>query len=262
MDIKSNFFNQLIFCKDNFKNILYLSFYDLKLAYARTYLGPIWQVLAVLISSSLVSVIYSIIFKVDLATYLPKVFIAISIWTLISKIFTIGPTIFFGMYRNILLNFNIPLLYLVLRSVLINFFQFFNFIPIFIIMYFFLNIKPNILPLFFGLIILFICLTLFNFFLATICARFRDISNLLNSITPALTLITPIIWEKELLNEYKLYAYLNPFTSMIEIIKFPLLGLQVPFISYLIVIGIIFILLISTIIIVKLKGKNITYWSI
>ena len=60
-----------------------------------------------------------------------------------------------------------------------------------------------------------------------ISARFRDIPQLINSVIQIIFFMTPIMWKPELLGKHAYLAIWNPFYSLIEIVRAPLLG-QLP----------------------------------
>ena len=94
--------------------------------------------------------------------------------------------------------------------------------------YTFLFIPGFFLVIINGYWLLFIC--------SLICARFRDLGLLLSAIMSTGILLTPILWDKERLGIYENYVYINPFTSMVEVIRDPFLGIPVNPIAYLLLI--------------------------
>ena len=60
-----------------------------------------------------------------------------------------------------------------------------------------------------GLILVLLNCFLFLFLITLMCARFRDLSLLISSIMSAGILLTPILWEKERLGQFKNYVYLK-----------------------------------------------------
>jgi lipopolysaccharide transport system permease protein len=66
--------------------------------------------------------------------------------------------------------------------------------------------------------------------LSLVCARFRDIGQLVAIAMQVLFLLTPVMWQVEQLPpEYRPYVFsLNPFAAMLEGIRNPVVGLPVP----------------------------------
>ena len=90
--------------------------------------------------------------------------------------------------------------------------------------------------------------------------RFRDIKPLASSIMAAGTLITPIMWKKDMLGKYENYVYFNPFTHIIEVVRAPLIGNSVELFVYLTNIFFIIIGFSLTYFLFKKKGSKLIYW--
>ena len=93
-----------------------------------------------------------------------------------------------------------------------------------------------------------------------VTTRYRDFQPLIQSILSAATLLTPIIWNKEMLGDKMNYVYLNPLTFMIEIVRDPVIG-KIPELNvYLYNILLFLFLYIILFIFIKFKGNRIIYW--
>lgn len=66
--------------------------------------------------------------------------------------------------------------------------------------------------------------------LSSVCARFRDIPEIIRNIIQLMFFITPIFWEPSMLPERAVLVDANPFFHLIEVIRAPLLG-RVPALS-------------------------------
>ena len=111
-----------------------------------------------------------------------------------------------------------------------------------------------------GLILVLLNCFLLSLMVSIICSRFRDLGLLIKSIMRAGVLLTPILWDKSRLGEFENWIYLNPFTSMIEALRNPLLGMEI---NYMIYLKLFFILLINTTvsyILLKHKHKVFAFW--
>jgi lipopolysaccharide transport system permease protein len=60
--------------------------------------------------------------------------------------------------------------------------------------------------------------------LGGICARFRDIMPIVNSVMQIAFFLSPVIWKPAQLKEYAVWLPFNPFYDMLEILRSPLLG--------------------------------------
>jgi lipopolysaccharide transport system permease protein len=63
--------------------------------------------------------------------------------------------------------------------------------------------------------------------LGGLCARFRDIPPIVGSLMQMAFFVTPVIWKPELVGAKQWMLPFNPFFSLLEIVRGPLLG-EVP----------------------------------
>jgi lipopolysaccharide transport system permease protein len=57
-----------------------------------------------------------------------------------------------------------------------------------------------------------------------LCARFRDIPPIIGSVMQMAFFVTPVIWKPELIGEKAWLLPLNPFFTLLEVVRGPLLG--------------------------------------
>ena len=60
-----------------------------------------------------------------------------------------------------------------------------------------------------------------------VCARYRDMAQIVASVVQLAFFLTPIVWKPESLGRHRWAADINPLTHFIELVRAPLLG-QVP----------------------------------
>ena len=93
--------NYQIFIKNfflNYKTIIKLSYLDNKLKYRRTLLGPMWNSLAQLITIILLSIVWSKIFNMDLRDYLPRLYVGMTCFGLVTYYTSSATSIVYGQY--------------------------------------------------------------------------------------------------------------------------------------------------------------------
>ena len=90
--------------------------------------------------------------------------------------------------------------------------------------------------------------------------RFRDVAALITSLLSAATLLTPVIWKKEMLGIYQDYVYLNPLSFMVEIIRDPIIDIVPQLFVYMLNIFFLLILFIISFVLVKTKGARLILW--
>ena len=164
-------------------------------------------------------------------------------------------------YKEIYQNIPISLLNLIMRNFTMNFILYTHFFVIIFPLYFYLyDFKLfNILLYFFGLVLFSINTILISYLCCMITTRYRDFYPLIQAILSAATLLTPIIWNKEMLGSKMEYVYLNPLSFMIEIVRDPIIDKIPDFKVYIYNFSLILVLYLLLITVIKLKGKRIIF---
>ena len=208
----------------NYDAWIYLAWFDIKTRYRRTVLGPIWMVIVTMISIGCMGVLSSILFKADIATFLPYVACGIISWNYLTIIINESCNLYIVNAYSIQ-NIKTNLITLCLRMFVRNTLVFLHSLAlVFLILVITngFNVKHFLLiPALIIIAINALCIGItFGFF----SARFRDIVQIIQTILTIMIFITPIMWKKEMLNDHQIIALLNPFTHFIAIIREPLLG--------------------------------------
>ena len=264
-----NFFNNnlalkdLIFTIRNYYSWSYLSYFDLKLKYRRTFLGPWWVVLGIAISAAAMCFLWSTIFNLDWRSYLTYLFSGFIIWMWISQMVIDAPGTFCGDSSRYIKAYPNPPLFYVFRKCFLSFLLFLHHTPLIIIVTLLVNQYINLSVLYslpIGLFIVFINSILFTTNIGMISARYRDIDPLVKSLMPPMLLLTPVLWKPEMLGDYSSFVYLNPFTHFVGIVRNDLIGLEfdakIWIGAFLMTILQIFIF----IILYSKKSKRIVFW--
>lgn len=251
----SNFFLQ-------YKNTIFLSYIDNKLKYRRTLLGPLWNSLAQLITIVLLSIVWSEIFKMELADYLPRLYVGMTCFGLATYYTSTATSLIFGQYSAYFQNLNINLSLIYGRFLCTSIINFLHAIPIYILIFLFFGKTLDIKSFFFflGLALVFLNGIWMSFVISCLCARFRDLAPLIESIMAAAGLITPILWDKSLLGDKAYLVYLNPFTSFVESMRDPLLGYTINYNVYIYLLIFLIVGNIFTYFFYKYKRKILPFW--
>lgn len=200
---------------------------DTKARYKRSYLGPLWIVLTTILSVTGLGYIWSILLNLEIAKFVPSLTIGLVIWQLISTCVLEAPSIFIrhmSFIKNVSVPYSMFPLYLITRQ-LIYFFHAFIVIVVVLLIYsntfsiIQLMFIPNILLLFFNLfwiVLLFACIGI----------KYRDFEQIVSGLMPMLFFLSPVIYRPSELKFAELFAWFNPFTYLITLLRDPLLGLQ------------------------------------
>ena len=263
-----NFFKNNLAAKDfifsikNYYSWSYLSYFDLKLKYRRTFLGPWWVVLGIAISATAMCFLWSTIFSLDWKSYLTYLFSGFIIWMWISQQIIDAPEVFSDAAQYIKAYPNNPLFY-VFRHCFSSFLLFLHHIPLIILISLFVNHKIDLIVLFslpLGLLIVFINSILFSSNIGMLAARYRDIDPLIKSLMPPMLLLTPVLWKPEMLGAYLSYVYINPFTYFVGILRNDLIGLDFDIYIWIGALIITIFQLLFFLILYSKKNKRIVFW--
>lgn len=221
-DFVQSFIHWRIFC------IIGIS--DIRKRYSRSRLGQFWLTLSLIINIATLGVVWSYLFKMPIADYLPFLAVGTIFWTYISTCINEGSNLYISS-SSYLRELNIPKLTylnsLFVRNFIILCHNLLVLIPIYLL--FSLKISvTNIILSIFGLVLtsifLFPCIVL----IALVSLRFRDLPNIITSLMQIVFYVTPVMWKVNLMPErFHQYLVLNPFAVMLSICRDPLFGTEV-----------------------------------
>lgn len=234
---------------------------DTKTAYRRSYLGILWISMSMTITLVALSFVYSYLFPVTLSEYLPFLAISYVTWGFISS--SLGSACFVFISKHTYIKQRpIPLTVYILSNISMNTFVFLNNMAV--ALFFVLIIGDGfswamlILP--FSLLLIIITAFAATMILGTLTCRFRDIGQIINSITQLAFFVTPVLWKPEFLSGRFMIAFANPFYHYIELIRSPVIDHKIPYASLGITICLTTAFVIIGYIIINKKRNVIPFW--
>ncbi|HWX48258.1 MAG TPA: ABC transporter permease [Roseomonas sp.] len=204
---------------------LALAWLDLRNRYRGSVLGPLWLTLSTAVMLASLGFLYSALFKIPLAEYLPWLAVSLIIWNVIGQVVGEACTSLTsaeGIVRQMPLPFTVHALCCVLRNALVAAHN----LPLILVVCLLFWMIPGweaflALP---GLLLLGVNALAASLLLGMVCARFRDIAPIVGSVLQIAFFITPVIWKPDLLSpEYHWLLMLNPFYVLMETIRAPLI---------------------------------------
>jgi len=205
----------------------YKGWYDIVLRYRRTAIGPLWQVITTGVMVACLAVVGPALFGGGDPNFIPYMVAGVLSWTYISlsiselsgaftenagDIRSVRGVYSTYVYRVIFRNQIIygHLLLIFITTVLIDRGRIVPNVPVFVV----------------GIVLVAAWLVAVGLFLAIVCARFRDIQQLISSILQVSFLLTPVFWDKSLLlgKSREWVIQCNPLFHLLELIRAPLLG--------------------------------------
>ncbi len=271
----------------------HLGWQDIKQRYRRSVLGPFWITISQAVLALGLGLLYSQLFKLHLATFLPFIVTGFIIWSFISGCLTEGMETFI-INEGLIKHLPAPLTVYALRTVWRQIIMFAHnlIVYVLVIAIFFGGLdhkyalatgvcEPNstaichpgfgwytlsaipafgLLALNAGWVIL---------FLGVISTRFRDFPQLISSIIQLMFYMTPIVWPidqlyagggRETVSWALPYVYLNPFYHVVQIIRAPLIGQAVSIWSWVVVTGITIVGWALALFVMRNYRSRVSYW--
>ena len=219
-------FTEFKLAVDNFNIWSYLSNSDVKNRFRRSKLGVLWPILHQLAFSIGAGVIWATVFHLNPSDFIPFLTLGFAIWGFIAGSLTEGSSTFINAH-GYLKQLPLPQSIFIFRTLLTQ------------LIFLAIGIATAL-----GILIVFGKFTLIGFLLsipgflillifaygsigslAYLGLRYRDLQHGLTGLLSLLFVVTPIIYPAEVLIQRGLAfaVFVNPFASLIEIIRFPIL---------------------------------------
>lgn len=204
-----------------------LGWQDVKQRYRRSALGPFWLTISMGVMIATIGIVFGKIFKSPMADFLPFLTVGMILWTFMSTVIAEG-CLSFVAAEGVIKQLPLPLFTHVLRVMWRNLLILAHNAVIFPILLLVVG-KPLGVEAFMGipgLLMVILNLSWVILILSILCARYRDMPQIINSMLQVIFYLTPIMWLPNLVSQ-RAGAYLlmmNPLFHLIEIVRSPLLG--------------------------------------
>lgn len=237
---------------------------DLQAKYRKSILGVAWAIITPLGLVLIIGAVYSIIFGSDPKTFIPMLFGGLTPWFFINSVADGGTGAFLaaeGYLKQTSVNAQI----FPCKVALVGFVNLLYSILAFFTIYLFLQpqlFSAKMLMIFPGLFLLLIFGVSLSNISAILNLNIRDFQPLQSLIFQGIFYGTPIIFPAQILKEkgFEIIYKINPFYYMIEIVKEPMLGNEIPSLYiYLIAISITLLLYVISIFALMKTKKGIAF---
>lgn len=247
---------------------LSLGLQDIKQRYRRSTLGPLWITIATGVMATALGFLYSILFQIPLAEFLPHVTVGLILWGFISGCIKEGSEVFIsneGLIKQLPSALSVHVYRLVWRQFL---FLCHNLVIWVVLMVIFPRpLGWDLLLAVLGLAVLLLNGVWVAMLFGILATRFRDIAPLLDSMVQLLFYMTPIVWTTQTLYEQggeianrARIAELNPLYHYLEIVRAPMLGQPVAAYHWWIVLGCTTVGLILAFVALRRFRARVPYW--
>ena len=240
-----------------------LGWQDIRGRYRRSAIGPFWLTISMGIMIACIGLVFGQIFDAPMKEYLPFLALGIILWGFITGIINEGCMAFIeaeGIIKQLPIPLFVHILRVIWRNVIILAHNILILPLIFVIMG--KNLSPVSLWAILGLSLVVMCLSWIALFFAILCARYRDLSQIVLSLLQIAFYLTPIMWmPSSLPNRFSVVLLdMNPFYHILELIRAPLLG-QIPELTSWTVVALITLLgWLFVILIFSRLHKRVAYW--
>lgn len=196
---------------------------DLRNRYRGSVLGPFWLTLSTAVMLTGLGLLYSTLFRLELANYLPFLAVSLILWNTINAMVSEGSNCLIeqeSIIRQMPQPYSVHIMRCVIRNALIAAHN----LPLIVIVFIVCGYAPGWVALWAlpGLALLlldaFAVATLFGM----ISARFRDIGPIVGSVMQIAFFMSPVLWKPELLGDKARFLPLNPFYVVMETVRGPL----------------------------------------
>lgn len=240
-----------------------LGWADVRQRYRRSALGPFWITIGMGVMIATIGVVFGQIFKSPLHDFFPFLTIGTIVWTFISTVLSEGSTCFISA-EAILKQLPLPLFVHIMRMMWRNLIILAHNIVIFPLVLIAVGKPLELVALVAipGLLLTLINLSWMALILGILCARYRDLPQIVTSLLQVVFYLTPVIWMPKLLPS-RAGVYLldsNPFYHMLEIVRAPLLGQMPSATNWVVSIAIAVIGWLATIAFFGRYKNRVAYW--
>ncbi|MBN6110001.1 ABC transporter permease [Xanthomonas bonasiae] len=204
-----------------------LGWQDVRQRYRRSALGPFWLTVSMAVMIATIGVVFSLILKTPLRDFLPFLSVGLIFWGFISTVVNEGCGAFISS-ESIIKQLPIPLFVHVMRLIWRNLIIVAHNVVILPLVFFAVGKPITAVALMSipGLLVIVLNLAWIVLLLGIVCARYRDLPQIIANAVQVAFYLTPIMWMPTLLPKEKA-AYLldlNPLYHLLELVRAPLLG--------------------------------------
>jgi len=234
---------------------------DVKRRYRRSILGPLWLTLSLAILVAVLGLLYGRLLGAPPGRYIPHLALGFIAWQFIQGVVSDSCNVFIS-HKGWITNVRCPLSLFVYKTVwqniLIMAHNALVYVGVAAIFGIFAGL-PGLLVIP-GLALVFVNAIWVGLLFGAVCARFRDIPQIVQSIMRVAFFVTPVIWMPDQLGTRAYLALYNPFTYFVELIRAPLLGQVPPALTWMLALAVTAVgCLVTWLFFVRFRSR-VAYW--
>jgi ABC-type polysaccharide/polyol phosphate export permease len=199
---------------------------DIRQRYRRSRLGQFWITLSMAVTIAALGVLYAYLFNIPVKEYLPYLAVSFVVWGMISSIAMEACSVFTGaeMYLR---QVPMPKTVFVHRMLVRNLVTFGHNAVILPPLFFLFDVPVGWVSwlALIGLALIIVNGIWVGLMIGTLCTRFRDMPQMVNSIMQIVFYMTPVMWrQKQIAEHLSWLTDYNPFACFLSLVRDPLLG--------------------------------------
>jgi ABC-type polysaccharide/polyol phosphate export permease len=210
-----------------------LGWQEVKQRYRRSILGPFWLTISTGVLLTVMGPLYGKLFNQDVSSYFLYLAVSFIAWQLFSNYISDACNAFIGA-EGFIKQIRLPLSVYVMRVVWKNLIFFLhNLVFLLLVLAYFrpsLGFDLILIPV--GLFVFMVNALWIGVVLGLVSARFRDIPQIIGNLVQVFFFLTPVLWQPGMLGRHAWTVNLNPFYHFLEIIRTPLMGAGVNWLSW------------------------------
>jgi ABC-type polysaccharide/polyol phosphate export permease len=202
-----------------------LGWLEIKQRYRRSTIGPFWLTLSTGALVGGMGPLYSKLFGQPVSAYFLYLAAGFVLWMFIATLINEACTAFIsaeGYIKQIRLPLTVHVLRVVWKNLII---LAHNAVIVVLVLFFFgsgLDWHLALVPL--GVLLIAVNGVWLGILLGLLCARFRDIPQIVGSLVQVAMFLTPVFWPADMLGRNRWAAEVNPLFHFLEIVRRPLMG--------------------------------------
>lgn len=210
-----------------------LGWQDIRQRYRRSVLGPFWITLSAAAMIGGIGLLYSQLLHQETEQYIPFLAVGLLVWFLIAALINDACLAFIGadqFIKQVKLPLTVHVWRLVWRNLIVFGHNIVILLPVFI--YYHRGVGAGALLSLAGILLLAIDGLMLGIVLGLVCARFRDVPPIVSNLVQLGFFLTPVMYQTQALGKATWIAQANPFFHFLQIVRAPLLGMEVPLDSW------------------------------
>ena len=216
-----------------------LGWLEIKQRYRRSVIGPFWLTISTAVMVGCMGPLYGKLFGTDISSYFAYFAVGFIVWIFLSSLISDSCAVFTssaGFLQQMKMPYSIYALKMVYKNLIIFMH---NFLIIVVVLLFYPPPISFITSLWLlGVFFIVLNAVWVGIVLGLICARFRDVQQIVQSLIQLGFFLTPIIWKPAMLGKYSYVVYFNPLYYFIEIVRAPLITGSTRLLDWVVVVGI------------------------